>query len=537
MTVVAHAPSRDRKPIDLGFWLVAGLIFVVLLVPKLFQLASARAGDLDTGNYSNYAWAIFHGEGFEGSLLGRHQLSEHFSPVMVLVGLIYLVWSSAYVLMILQATATAATIMLTLHLADRQFRAAGFDDDASGGRHASRIRAVGSALLVVLFFCYPPLLASWQTQFQPIELGMPLVVLTIILMHVERSARSDRWLAIVVVLLLTTRESAPLTVMGLAIYAALVLRRYGLTALLLLVAGLWASLSLGVLMPYFRAGAHWPHEKFFAPLAIWNLKWWYLLTVFMGLGVLPLIGRRAWAACAAAVPGILLNLVVNRTTQVTFVGHYDAQIAPFLMIAAAHGVVTLAVFARSGRRSAMAITVATAFGSIALASLFVQFAAPRTPVQLWSRWWPNHKRLEMVRKSKALARSFASAPALSGWSHIGPHVCHRRDYMAMRCGDSTESWIDWASDRLKPGTILLVPTSAYDDQDSAPERDLIAASGRAVLVKRDKLVEAWQWPTDAPPPATPEAEAYARARVEEAGNLSTTRPSAPSAENRKKRRK
>jgi uncharacterized membrane protein len=108
MTVVAHAPSRDRKPIDLGFCVVAGLIFVVLLVPKLFQLASARAGDLDTGNYSNYAWAIFHGEGFAGSLLGRHQLSEHFSPVMVLVGLIYLAWPSAYVLMILQATATGS---------------------------------------------------------------------------------------------------------------------------------------------------------------------------------------------------------------------------------------------------------------------------------------------------------------------------------------------------------------------------------------------------------------------------------------------
>src|SRR6478736_5203029 len=120
-------PASSRT-IDRSFVLMAIIITLLLLVPKLFQHAAAHTGDLDTGNYSNYAWAILHGEGFGGSLLGRHQLSEHFSPIMALVAPIYLVWSSAYVLMILQATATATAIVLTLHFADQQFRAAGFDD-------------------------------------------------------------------------------------------------------------------------------------------------------------------------------------------------------------------------------------------------------------------------------------------------------------------------------------------------------------------------------------------------------------------------
>ena len=538
MTVREPVPDHVKPGADIGFRLVAAAVFVILLVPKIFQNAAAHTGDLDTGNYSNYAWAILHGEGFAGSLLGRHQLGEHFSPIMMLIAPIYLVWQSAYVLMILQATAAAAAIVLTLYFADRQFRAAGFDD-ITGGANAKRIRAGASLLLIVLFFCYPPLLDGWMTQFQPIELGMPLVVLAMILMHGaggERRARNDRWLAIVVLLLLMTRESAPLTVMGLAIYAALLPRRYGLTALLLLAAGLWASLTMGVLMPHFRAGAHWPHEKFFAPLAIWRLKWWYLLTVFLGLGPLPLIGRRAWAASAAAIPGILLNLAVNRETQVTFVGHYDAQIAPFLMVAAVHGIVAVAVFARSNPLAGTRAAAAAVVASLALSFALLGQSAARMPFQLWSRWWPTRERLEMAKEARAMGKSFANAPALSGWRAIGPQVCHRRSYMAMRCGGTTQTWIDWASDRLKPGTILLVPTAEYH-QDDAPERTLIAASGRAVLVKRDKLVEAWQWPTDAPPPATPQAQAYVRAGVERGASLSTPPSVAPSRENRKKHRK
>jgi uncharacterized membrane protein len=500
-------PAAARQRADVSFWITSGIVFVVLLVPKLFQHAAAHTGDLDTGNYSNLAWAIFHGEGFRGSVLGRHHLGEHFSPIMALVGLIYLVWSSAYVLMILQASAVWLAMLLVLRFTDRQLRGAGFDDNGDNAG-AKRVRFWACALLLVLMLTCPPLIATWATQFQPIELGMPLVVSAIVLMHAKR----DGWLAVMTLLLLATRESAPLAVVGLAIYAALALRRWKLAIVLLVTAAAWAGVTMGVIMPYFRAGRHWAHERYFDPNAMWEMKGRYLLTMVFALGPLPLLGRSALSATAAALPGMLLNVAVDRETQLTFVGHYDAQTAPFLMIAAAHGVVWLAAFARAAparRRIAAMVAVA----SLALAWGLFALAEVRTPMQMWVRWFPTRERLALVQESKDVVEKFADAPAMAAWARIGPHVCHRPNYMGLRGGDTSEQWVHWASERLAPGTVILVPTRAYT-ADRAAARDQLPASGHAQLVHRGEYVEAWRWPTDAPPPGTPEAEQYVRAGLD-----------------------
>jgi hypothetical protein len=47
------------------------------------------------------------------------------------------------------------------------------------GDAAGRARFRGVRLLIVLFMLYPPILATLRAQFQPIELGMPMVVAAI----------------------------------------------------------------------------------------------------------------------------------------------------------------------------------------------------------------------------------------------------------------------------------------------------------------------------------------------------------------------
>ena len=505
----AGSPSSPTRRFDSALWITAVGVFVLFLIPKLFQHAAAHTGDLDTGNYSNFAWAILHGEGFRGSVLGRHQLGEHFSPVMMLIAPLYLLWQSAYVLMTVQAAAVAGAIVFTLRFADRQLRDAAVDDP--------RLRFGASALLLVLFLTYPPLLATWKTQFQPIELGMPLVVLCVMLMH----ARRDRWLALATLFLLITRESSPLAVVGLAIYAAMALRRFRLAIVLLVVAGVWAAVTMGMIMPYFRAGAHWPHLSLIGPGARWNQKTVYLAVMLLGLGPLPFLGRPALIATAAALPGILLNLIVSRQTQITFVGHYDAQTAPFLMLAAVHGVTWLCAGAGAARPKRFArfaaASLGTAWGMFALADA-------RTPFQMYRDWYPTPQRRAFVAETRSVARRFADAPALSAWAFMGPQVCHRPHYMAMRTGDSPRMWAEWTSSRLAPGTILMIPTEAYGG--ATPERAMLRASGRAELVYRGKLVEAWHWPVDAPQPGTAEARAYADAGLMNATTAPVKKPKA-----------
>ena len=515
-----YAELVRRGHVDPSLWLTGVVVLALLLVPKLFQQAAGHTGDLDTGNYSNLAWALSHGEGFRGSVLGRHHLGEHFSPIMLLVAPLYLLWQSAYVLMALQATAVAGAIVLALYLADRQLRAAGMDDAPGSGESAGRVRFAAGATLLVMFLFYPPLLATWATQFQPIELGMPLVVAAILLMHARRNA----WLTVVVFLLLCTRESSPLAVAGLAIYAAFVLRRWKLAILLGVAAGAWAGVTMGLIMPYFRTEGRWAHVRHVGPGEMWGLKLRYLAVMLLGLGPLPFLGRRAIATTASALPGIALNLAVARETQINFVGHYDAQTAPFLMVAAVHGVVALATWARDAINRRDVALVPKNYLLMLAASLVICFvlfgvANAKGPFQQVVRWYPTSQRRAFVREASRLGKELADAPAMSAWSLIGPQVCHRPNYMALRCGTSEKTWRAWASNRLLPGTILIVPTEHFPEE--CGERPLVRSTGRATLVYRGKMVEAWRWPDDAPQPGTEGAARYVRTGLSVARSAST----------------
>jgi hypothetical protein len=132
-----------------------------------------------------------------------------------------------------------------------------------------------------------------------------------------------------------------------------------------------------------------------------------------------------------------------------------------------------------------------------------------------------------------LAARHADAPAMSAWAFIGPQVCHRPRYMAMRAGGTWPARMEWAADRLVPGTIILVPTDAYDNRGKR-ERQLLYYGGRAKLIDSATLVEAWRWPADAPPPGTPEARHYVFAgrqavEAEMAAAAAATNPAAAAA--------
>jgi hypothetical protein len=490
---VEHETSLRDERASLAFAIIAALVVVALLiVPKILQNEAGHTGDLDTGNYSNLAWAIFHGEGFRGSVLGRHHLGEHFSPIMLLIAPIYLVVQSADVLMTVQALAVASGIIACAWLL--------------------RPNRFAIVTFIVLCLFHPAVLATWRTQFQPIELGLPLVLLALI--AIER--RSNTWLIVWTVLLLMTRESAPLSVLGLSIYAAIT-RRFKLGAILAVAAGIWFAITMFVLMPYFRGSEHWVHAKYFGPWAQWDKKALYLFVLLAGFGFLPLLGRKALAATMGAIPGVILNLVVDRETQYTFVGHYDAQVVAFLMFATVQG---LLWWTRRSSTENAASKLATRLSSsksgytqrwgIAAAigvSLIISFAMnARGPVRLLREWWPDHQDRLFVREAREAGRRYASAPALAAHGRIGPQVCHRPRYMTIRPQTSKDDWIDWASSRLVPGEVLLLPKRGLFKSDD--ELNQVERSGRAKHLETTESLEIYEWPTDAPPPGTPAAREY-----------------------------
>ncbi|MEM1010588.1 MAG: DUF2079 domain-containing protein [Planctomycetota bacterium] len=501
-----------------GRWFLiaaAGLLWLAITTPKLLQHASANTADLDTGNYHHLAWAIAHlgpAEGFASSVLTRHHLGEHCSPVMLLVALQYLVWPSAYVLMLLQATAVWATIWMTLLFAHHTLRHPERAQRVEGPRlevvndperrpstalgMTDGTRRIILAVFLAMLLVWPPLTATLATQFQPIELAAPLVALSLLLVHTRRT----RWLWLTIPLLLSTRESAPLAVVGIGLYAGIGHRRWGLFGVLTTVAIAWLVIAMGVVMPYFRGGAEWGHTSYVDWSAAWDDKAEYLLVMLLGLGLFPYLGRHSLAATIGVIPGLLLNVSVARWTQYSFVGHYDAQTIPFLMIAAAHGLRALTTLNR---------TIALTVPSLALSLILWGIPGTKTVWQRLDDWWPSADRRATIAEAVEMAERYRNAPALTAHHRLGPHVAGRPNYVAERTGRTKEKWVWWISTRARPGHLFLIPR-----EDNAFVKSgfpgQVRRSGSAVLIERGNCVELWQWPLDAPAHGNTEAaRAYA----------------------------
>ena len=500
------APPRRFDP---ALALTAAAVLALYVVPKLLMHAGGFTADLDTGNYSHLAWAIGHGRGFASSVLGRHHLGEHFSPIMALFAPIYLVWASAYVLMVAQGAAVALAVVLVQAWLGRRLESAGLTADRIG-RGAAGWRFGAGAVVLVLSVSYPALTAAWQTQFQPIVLGMPMVVASMWLMHgrvggggiddgIERPASGRRTvaLALVVALLLTTRESAPLAVAGLAIYAGVGLGRWRLALALGVVAGAWAGVVMGVLMPWFRAGADWRHAAYFGPLRQWDGsdgKLFYLLVLVGGLGFLPVMGRRATAAALGAVPGVCLNLATDRPSQFGFANHYDAQNVGFLLVAAMWGAVWLTprlAALPSPRRFVVGGVVAA--GVVAAGVALHDIAGTQTPFEAAARWWPTPARRATVAAAARVDAEFPDVPAVTAHGYLGPRLCHRPHYMAMRMKD----WRHFAITKLLPGELIVLPGEASPLYTAwlvrAAETD-----GRTQTVRVTPWVRVYRYPPNAP---------------------------------------
>ena len=520
----------DRQPanrrVDRIAWIATTIIISLLLViPKLLQHASLNTWDLDTGVYTNFAWALANGEGFIGSVLGRHHLGEHFSPIMLLVAPLYLVWPSAYVLMLLQGLAVASGILLALWFADARLAQSGMTVERFG-RDAAAVRTAASALLLILCFFHPSIIATWQYQFQPIELGLPLLILAIIALH------QRRWvlMGLMVLLVLMTRESAPLSILGMAIYGALVPEAAGGTRqarwvcvlALLLVASAWGGIAFGVIMPSFRSEL-WGHTQYIGPWEHLRKKLDYVIILVGAFGFLPLVGRRAVACVAAAAPGVLLNLATRRETQFAFMAHYDAQIVAFLLVGTGHGMAYIAqgllqwrqrTLARSAPllpprnewRQPKMVGLALAIAVLVAALICFDRADAKYPHRIAARWIPDAKSRAIIAEARELADRYRDAPALAAYAQIGPQIAHRPRYMTIRITKNRPSWLRWSSRRLEPGTILIVPTEQFTDYSTL--RRFVRRLHWAEPLERTTFFEVWRWPDHAPRPGTVEAEAF-----------------------------
>ncbi|MEL6962144.1 MAG: DUF2079 domain-containing protein, partial [Pseudomonadota bacterium] len=302
-------------------WVFGGLCLLALLcvVSKATQFYGFALNDYDTGIYSNVAWNLANGQGFHSDVLGGSHLAVHFSPLTAIFAPFYTLFPTPMVLMIGQGLAVGITLILLYrigtHLLDRA---------AFGARRPWIL--LGFCLLA---FVYGPFTNALLSHFHPPTVAMPILA-GCLLALIERRL----WLLIVLVpLLIAAKENAPLAVIGLGIYAALVQDRWS-TGSILAAMGL-ASLAVIVLviMPAFQ-DTDWVLADRLAPFALLGKKTLYVFLLVLPLAFLPLL---AWRAAMAALPLITVNLAVGYEAQLDLKYHYNDLISVFLLVAAMHG--------------------------------------------------------------------------------------------------------------------------------------------------------------------------------------------------------
>lgn len=299
-------------------------VLMIFAVPKWFQHTSLFTRLYDTGIYHNLVWNIANGNGFWSNVLDRNHLGEHVSPIVAGFAPLYWMVPDARWLLVAQGLALGATVLLAGYFASVMAR--------DLGRSPRRWLVAVAMLMAAL---YRPFLGAYGFEFQPINLGMPMVLAGLI------ALATRRWwlLAATVLLLMTTRESAALTLVGLGLVAALRFRQYKVSAVLMVAAGVFAVVGMQVIMPMFRGDVDWGHNSRVGPLLDWGTKWVYVFSLVAWLGFMPLLG---WRVAISALPGAALNLMVHYQPQYSMNFHYDAQLGVFLVAGGVEGLVRLA---------------------------------------------------------------------------------------------------------------------------------------------------------------------------------------------------
>lgn len=413
-------------------WLLFASLLLAFSTFKCLQHYSFQTSAYDLGVYTNVVWNLAHGGGFHSAINHRNQMGEHFSPIIALFTPFYLIWDSAYALLLAQALAVALAILLLYKLAL---------DVAGPLPPEERSWLAWTCTIMSLF--YLPLWSAVRADFHPSTLGMPMVAGALLCLRQDRM-RSFWFL---VALLLTTKEVALLSVVGLGLYAGLVLGKprvmltlFGVAALMALIVFLWV-------MPAFREQRAWAHYARLNSFSFPFLKARYLFLMAAYLGLMPLLGGRA---LFIVLPATLLNLLVQEKAQFSMHAHYDDQNCVFWIVAAMHGLTRFADWARrvpALRWNRPAVRIA-----IALGLALVAFGGSRQSIAASLRAACPNEQTRWFHKQLARYKKLPPEHGIITQDAIAPHLCHHARYIRLLDRSLT------TPDLFKPGDYIVLST-------------------------------------------------------------------------------
>ena len=402
----------------LCLWSLAGAYFMVMSVVVVRRHLSLNSHAFDLGIFDQALWALTHGEGLWSSILGRHLLGEHFSPVMYAVGLGYRLWPDPMYLLVLQTAVLAAGALPLWWLVRQEL----------GSPH-------WALLFSFLYLCYQPVRNVNLYDFHEIALTTPLLLGAFYYLNKRRYVVFAAFLLTA----LLCREEITQIMLVFGCYMMLAHGRRWIGASVAISGVILFLVLILAVIPHFRGGPYPFLERYsylglsipeilgtllMHPLhvlqhVVTRAKLEYAWRVFAPLAFLSFLSP---VHLLLALPTFLQNILSDFSAQYSIDFQYTAPLTPFVFVSAVFGLKNLlthhAQFSRYSRwtRRVGPIPVAV----ILLILMLVHFG--ESPASQLRRFAPNSH--ERFVRFDFLPRIPATA-SVSAQDALVPHLAHR----------------------------------------------------------------------------------------------------------------
>jgi uncharacterized membrane protein len=274
-------------------------------------------GRFDLGNMTQTVWATANGHvltvtDVQGEQVSR--LGSHFDPILAALAPLWWLWPSPEMLLVVQAVAVALGALPVFWLARAHLES---------GRAA--------AALAATYLLYPPVQWLTVSDFHPVALACPLLLLAWWFLDQRRLLP----FALCAALALTAKEHVGLTVAAMGLWYALRYRAPRVGLAVAVAAGGLALVAALVVVPHYAAAGSSAFESRYDDPGLDGRDVSYLAALLLPLGLLPLA---APLALVAALPELALNMLSSTVTQTSVKTHYAATAVPALLAATTYAV-------------------------------------------------------------------------------------------------------------------------------------------------------------------------------------------------------
>ncbi len=466
-----------------ALWLLVVLYAVTFSALSIHRHAVFETHGYDLGNVDQAVYNTLHGclfcftnmDGIEMDGL-ESRLALHFEPILLVVSLTYLLYSSPLTLLVLQTVVLALGAWPAFLL--------------TRDRLKSDFAALAFAAAYLLF---PALEAANLFDFHAVTLAVPCLLAAFYFLQ----KRAYRPFALFAILTMSCKEDMCLLVAAMGLYILVVQRERRAGWLTVLGAGLWFFLAVFVITPPFSPMGANIHVRRYAYLG--DTPWQMVKTIFGQPGVV--VDQLSKAGALNYLKGLLLplaflsllspltlvlalpSLAVNLLSEDAFMHrleefHYAAPIVPFVLVSGVYGLEALSETLSRWLKLDSRRLVHLLSALVLVVSVGYHYCRGFSPLAAPFRWPPVTAHHRLAQKFIEMIPPDA---VLSAQINLNPHVSQRRRvYQVVHRDDIEYVFLDVSTLPNKDN----VHGSLQDWIETADDFGVIASQDGYVLLRR-----------------------------------------------------